>query len=150
MKLIRKLKQQERMQRIIIDTNVLVSALIQKSYPYFVVSDIFLDRNIEWCISDEVLKEYHNVLKRDKFSKYSGFTARAESILASIEEIATLFTPKIRLTIINDPDDNRFIELADESKADFLITGNTADFTFRNYKQTQIVSPKEYWETYRK
>lgn len=137
------------MQKIIIDTNVLVSALIQKSYPYFVVSGVFLDRNIEWCISEEVLKEYHNVLKRDKFSKYPGFTSRAENVLASIEEIATFFIPKTRLALINDPEDNRFIELAEESNADFIITGNTADFTFNSYKETKIVSPKEYWEHFR-
>jgi hypothetical protein len=38
------------------------------------------------------------------------------------------------------------LELADECVADFVITGNTNDFTFPEYKQTKIVSPKEYWE----
>jgi len=41
------------------------------------------------------------------------------------------------------------LELADECLADFVITGNTLDFTFPTYKNTKIISPKEYWEKYR-
>lgn len=40
------------------------------------------------------------------------------------------------------------LELADECKADFVITGNTTDFIFSTYKQTKIVTPKEYWENH--
>jgi len=41
------------------------------------------------------------------------------------------------------------LELADECGADFIITGNTNDFTFPLYKQTKIVTPKDYWENYK-
>jgi uncharacterized protein len=41
------------------------------------------------------------------------------------------------------------VELADECNAEFVITGNTKDFTFSTYKQTKIVTPKEYWESYK-
>jgi putative PIN family toxin of toxin-antitoxin system len=136
------------MQRIVIDTNVLVSALIQKSYPYLIISNLFLNKNIEWCVSDEVLQEYHDVLKRNKFSKYPGFLSKAEALLATIETTAIKFIPKIKLQIISDYDDNIFLELAAESKADFLITGNTNDFTLNSYKQTKIVTPREFWEKY--
>jgi predicted nucleic acid-binding protein len=40
------------------------------------------------------------------------------------------------------------LELADICSADFLITGNTNDFTFSQYKETKIVLPKEYWDNY--
>ena len=59
------------------------------------------------------------------------------------------FVPKKKLTIISDKDDNKLLELADECKADFLITGNTNDFTIKKYKRTKIVTPKEYWENFR-
>jgi predicted nucleic acid-binding protein len=38
------------------------------------------------------------------------------------------------------------LELAHECVADFIITGNKTDFTFNSYNQTQIVTPKQYWE----
>jgi len=41
------------------------------------------------------------------------------------------------------------LELAVESKADFIITGNTTDFTMTEFHGTRIVTPKEYWDLYR-
>jgi predicted nucleic acid-binding protein len=76
------------MQKIIIDTNVIVSSLIQRGYPYHIIFDLFID-------------------------------------------------------------DNKILELADECGADFVITGNSKDFTFPLYKQTKIVTPRDYWETYK-
>jgi predicted nucleic acid-binding protein len=60
-----------------------------------------------------------------------------------------MFKPKIKLQLISDTDDNMILELADECLADFVITGNTTDFIFPTYKETKIVSPKEYWEIHK-
>ncbi len=58
------------MQKIVIDTNVFVSSIIQRGYPYLIVNELFIEGKITLCISDEVLKEYYDVLKRRKFEKY--------------------------------------------------------------------------------
>ncbi|MCI4443513.1 MAG: hypothetical protein JHC39_08415 [Lentimicrobium sp.] len=79
----------------------------------------------------------------------SGFFSRAEAFLVEIETKATMFKPKIKLQLISDTDDNMILELADECLADFVITGNTTDFIFPTYKETKIVSPKEYWEIHK-
>ena len=42
------------------------------------------------------------------------------------------------------------LELADEYRSDFEINRNTTDFTFSSYKQTKIVTVKEYLETYKR
>ena len=133
------------MQRIVIDTNVFVSSLIQRGYPYLIVNE-FIDGKIDLCISDEIIQEYYLVFKRRKFQKYPDFINRVELLLADIESKATKFLPSKKLTIVSDKDDNKFLELALECKADFLITGNTNDFTIKKYKRTKIVTPKEYWE----
>ncbi|MDO9615821.1 MAG: putative toxin-antitoxin system toxin component, PIN family [Bacteroidota bacterium] len=137
------------MQKIIIDTNVLVSSLIQRNYPYFILYHYVLENLVEVCISDDLFKEYLDVLHRPKFSKYHDFSNNAESVLAQIEEKATMFYPTIRIDEIRDNADNRLLELAIESKADFIITGNTNDFTMTVFKGTKIVTPKEYWDNYR-
>ncbi len=136
------------MQKIILDTNVLVSALIQKSYPYYIVYNIFSGIEVELCISDPLMQEYYEVLNRRKFSRYPDFLIKAEGLLATIERKATIFKPSIILNIIGDLADNRLLELAEESEADFLITGNTNDLTISNYKETQIISPKDYYENH--
>lgn len=137
------------MQKIVIDTNVIVSSLIQKNYPYLIVNDLFIEAKFHLCISDELLKEYYEVLAREKFAKFPDFFAKAESLLSNIETKAIKFIPTIKLDLISDKDDNMILELADESDTDFVITGNTNDFTFSSYKNTKIVTPKEYWEFYK-
>ena len=136
------------MRKIIIDTNVLVSSIISRSYPYYIITSVFLDKNALWCISDDVISEYQNVLRREKFSRYIDFDFRAENLLASIDTHASIFSPQIKLTILDDPDDNKFLELAATCQADFLITGNTKDFTMNSFGKTKIITPKEYWENH--
>ena len=137
------------MQRIVIDTNVIISSLIQKSYPYTIVNELFIDDKIEMCVSEELMAEYYDVLRREKFARFHDFFSRAEALLAEIETKATMFNPKIRLNLISDADDNMVLELADECIADFVITGNTTDFIFPTYKETKIVTPREYWENHK-
>lgn len=136
------------MQRVVIDTNVIVSALIQKNYPYFVLKELFIEDKFQLCISDDLMSEYYEVLARPKFARFQGFSIRAEGLLVAIESKAIKFVPTIKLDIISDADDNKILELADKCKANFVITGNTTDFTFPEYKQTKIVTPKEYWDNY--
>jgi putative PIN family toxin of toxin-antitoxin system len=91
------------------------------------------------------MTEYFEVLQRPKFAKYQDFAIRAEILLADIETNATMYEPRIRLDLLSDKDDNMILELADECKADYIVTGNTNDFTLASYKDTQIVTPREYW-----
>jgi uncharacterized protein len=101
------------MQKIVIDTNVLVSSLIQRSYPYHIVIEIFSNDKIQVCLSDELFTEYFNVLNREKFSKFPDFIANAQALLIDIEKIAVRYIPTVRLEIIKDLDDNKLLELAE-------------------------------------
>lgn len=137
------------MQKIVIDTNVIVSSLIQRNYPYLIINDLFFEDRFQLCVSEELLDEYYEVLNRPKFSKFQDFFIKGESLLADIVTKSIKFKPTTKLDLISDKDDNMILELAEESKADFIITGNSSDFTFSNYKETKIVTPKEYWEFYK-
>ena len=110
------------MQKVIIDTNVIVSALIQQSYPHYIVYDRVLKKQFQLCLSEALLDEYRDVLFRPKFSRMNNFASNAEIILERFEEIAVFYEPKIRLDIIKDKSDNKLLELADECNAHFLIT----------------------------
>ena len=127
------------MQKIVIDTNVIVSSLIQKSYPYLIINELFVEDKFQLCISEELMAEYYEVLSRPKFIKYPDFYLRAEATLIDIERKAIKYKPNVKLNLISDKDDNMILELADECSADFVITGNTLDFTFPTYKNTKII-----------
>lgn len=122
--------------------------MIQKSYPYRIVYELLIEDKIQLCISEKLLYEYYEVLHRPKFSTYKDFLIRAETLLTTIMLKSKKFIPEIKLNIISDAKDNILLELADICSADFLITGNTNDFTFSQYKDTKIVTPKEYWDNY--
>jgi len=136
------------MQKIILDTNVIVSSLIQKNYPYLIV-DHCIEGNAIICLSNPILQEYLEVLGRPKFARFSDFKTNADFLIARLSEISEIYEPTTKLKIIKDEPDNRLLELAQISKADFIITGNTNDFTMEIYNGTKIVTPKEYWEEQR-
>lgn len=122
------------MQKVILDTNVVVSALIQKGYPHFIVFDHILEGYVKLCLSKTLLDEYCDVLARSKFSKIPDFKNNADIVLNRFIDTALFYEPKISLDIIKDKDDNMLLELACESNADFLITGNSLDFNITQYK----------------
>jgi putative PIN family toxin of toxin-antitoxin system len=137
------------MQKIIFDTNVLVSSIIQKNYPYLIVRELFFENKFSLCLSAQLMQEYWDVLFREKFRRYPDFYLEALNLLEEIENKSIAFPPKSHVDLLDDKDDNIFLELAGESEADFLITGNTNDFTISEYKKTLIVTPKQYWENHK-
>ncbi len=137
------------MQSIILDTNVVVSALISKnSPPSRIVDELVLNRKVELCTSDDIMAEYIEVLSREKFARYSDFKSRAQLLLNRLYEISAKFTPTTRIDIITDEGDNRFLELALAAQPGFLITGNTNDFTMQAIGSTRIVTPRDYCDLY--
>ena len=98
------------------------------------------------CLSKTLLDEYCDVLARPKFHKISNFKNNADIVLNRFIDMALFYDPQIYLDIIKDKDDNMLLELADESDADFLITGNSLDFNITQYKNTRVVSPRSFWE----
>jgi len=134
------------MQSVILDTNVVVSALIQKSHPHYIVYNYVLNEQVKLYLSQALINEYREVLARPKFTQITDFLINAEIVLSLFEKIALFCEPKIRLDIIKDKSDNKLLELADESNANFLITGNNVDFTMPHYKNTRIISPRRFWE----
>lgn len=136
------------MQKIILDTNVIVSSLIQKNYPFLIV-DYCIDGNATICLSNQILQEYIAVLGRPKFARFTDFKSNADFLITRLNELAEMHEPKIKLNIIADEPDNRLLELAQSCDADFIITGNTNDFTMNSHGKTKIVTPKIYWEEYK-
>ena len=61
------------MHKIILDTNVIISALISKSFPNQIISELVFMRKVELCLSVDIFQENQNVINRAKFSKYPKF-----------------------------------------------------------------------------
>lgn len=136
------------MQKLILDTNVIVSALISSSIPSKILYELVLTEKVEICLSEEVLSEYVEVLNREKFSKFANFKTKAEVVLNRLQEIATFYQTDRKIEVLTDTSDNKFLELAAVSAADYLTTGNTLDFTMTEFEYTRILTPREYWDNH--
>ncbi len=132
------------MLKVVLDTNVLVSALLNRDgLPAFILA-LARRRIIRLCLTVEIFEEYEAVLNRKKFRHIRN---DGLSVLSSLSKEALRVESNTRLNLIaNDPADNKFIECAVDAGADFLITGNNKHFPFRSYRKLQIVTPKEFIE----
>ncbi len=136
------------MQKVVIDTNIIVSSLITEGYPSKIIRRLILGREVTLCLSENVWNEYVEVLNRKKFSKYPLFQANAEIVLGRLYDLALHFRPDLNLEVIRDKADNKFLELAVFAEAGFLITGNSLDFNFKEFEKVKILSPSQYWLEY--
>lgn len=132
---------------IIIDTNVFISAIIgQNNFPRKIFDEIVLLNEMKICLSAQVLTEYQEVSCRDKFSKFKGFKERALTLIEKIKKIALFFEPQEKIVFLSDKDDDMFLELAVEANANYLVSGNTRDFTMKEFRGISILTPKEFYE----
>ncbi len=131
---------------IVIDTNVFISSIIgQLGYSRRIFDELVLTSEVKICLSEEVFEEYLEVANRKRFAKYPNFNAKANELLDHIRENSLWFQPKERIKILPDEDDDKFIELAVEACASYIITGNTNDFLIKTFREIKIYTPKEFY-----
>src|SRR5438132_632514 len=124
--------------RVVLDTNVIVSAYLnQEGMPFFILK-LGLVRIVQMYASEPVLAEYRELLHR---KSYPLNKRRATLLLQTIRAASVIVKPVGRLSETSDPDDNIFLECAQAAKAHYLITGNTGDFPLR-WKYTDIITPR--------
>lgn len=130
--------------KIIVDTNIIVSALIkQGSNPELILSLVLSGKFVQICISDDIFTEYREVLSYGKFKKHLD-SGKIKTLLSQIKRVGLQINPHIPVTESKDLSDNKFLECALEAKADFLITGNIKHFPSKKFRDTHIVTPKEF------
>lgn len=104
--------------KVVIDTNVLVSALSSKSVHHWLIQAL-LNEQFQLFVTDEILLEYEEVLK----SKYSETVAG--NFLIALNELPNVYFAHVYFhwNLINgDPDDNKFIDCYVAAGALYLVT----------------------------
>jgi putative PIN family toxin of toxin-antitoxin system len=128
--------------RVVLDTNVVVSALLKPGSLEDQVLRLGLAGRLRLCLSAETLAEYARVLPRPKFKLQPGELKQA---LARLRAASAMFSPVRTIGVSKDEPDNRFLECAEAAGATYLVTGNIKHFP-KQYKDTQIVSARRLLE----
>jgi putative PIN family toxin of toxin-antitoxin system len=111
--------------RVVIDSNVVVSAMLSPHAPPAQVIRLALQGDLGLLHDGRILAEYREVLSRPKF----GFdTGDARAILEGIEWIGESVFARPLSVELPDPDDLPFLEVATAAQADALVTGNARHY----------------------
>ena len=123
--------------RVVIDTNILVSAAIAGRKPASIITWIINQPDYEWVVSEEILAEYQEVLSRGKLKLTD---VQKERWFDLIQDSTKLIDISIEIDFPRDQKDAKFIACALSANADFLITGDR-DFTeVQSLENTLIIS----------
>jgi len=128
--------------KVAIDTNVLISAVLFKGEPAKLL-ELWKKSDLKFLISRQVLKEYIKVLS------YPKFRLSDEEIKYILEEELLPFVDPVNVVskvdiIKEDSDDNKFIALAIDGNADYIISGDVHLLRLKKFKGIDIVSVKEF------
>ncbi|MDZ8236551.1 MAG: putative toxin-antitoxin system toxin component, PIN family [Nostoc sp. ChiQUE01a] len=123
--------------KVVIDTNVLVSAVLKGRVPRIVIQFIFDNPEWEWIVSQEIVAEYKEVLSRPKFKL-------TDEVIASwweiIDTFPTLIDVNVEIDFPRDRKDAKFLACALAAGADFLITGDSDFKEAQTLVNTTIIS----------
>ncbi len=131
-----------RLTKVVLDTNVVVSAHLKAGGLEAFVLDLALASKLQLYVSPDVLAEYEEVLRRPCFRIDS---KKVTQSLRLIKKRAKKVKPTLTLSVSPDPDDNRFLECAEAAGADYLVTGNTRHFPAK-HRKTLVVNARQLIE----
>jgi len=129
--------------RVVFDTNVLVSAIGFGGKPWECLVVAFVG-DVEMITAPAALAEFERVLGYDRLP----FTeAEREQYPALLREEATVIEPSRSFRVVDDdPDDDLFLEIADDADAAYLVSGDPHLASVGRFRGIDIVTPATFLE----
>ena len=133
--------------RLVIDTNVFMQALSRKNQYHPILESIRYLMPHFLLVSNEIISEYYEIISRHFSEKALN---RIEIFIENSIKIITV-EPHYRFNLVStDPDDNKFVDCAICSNADFLITSDKHFDILKSvqFPKVNIISPEEFIKEY--
>lgn len=129
------------MKKVVLDTNVTISALFWKGPPR-VIYDLIRDGKLFMLLSAEMEKEFIRVLGYPKF----GLTAQEiPPFIRDLRMHSSFIETSSRIIAIPaDPTDNIFLDCAVDGKADYIISGDKHLLDLYSYNGVQILKARDF------
>jgi len=129
----------------VLDTNVLISAVIATGIPHEVVVEGY-DGEYRIVASQATIQEF-----RDTLQKYpERFGLDDDEIQTEVETLqyyAEIVAPDEALNVVDaDPDDDKFLEVAVTANADYVVSGDQHLLDIDSFRDIDIVAPREFYD----
>ena len=131
--------------RVVIDTNVLLSACISpKGAAFEALRQSFVKYDLTFTKQTygELTEKFDNQKLKPLI-----LSERKEALQNLLEERGKFFSPTFSLNLCRDPKDDKFISLAEQEKAKYLITGDKDLLSIKpELVSTKIITPRDFLE----
>lgn len=125
--------------RVVIDTNIFISGLVFGGLPRTV-----LQLSEEGAFTLVVVAPIQEEVKRILSEKFQWSEKEVAHALKKLWRTSRIVNPKVKLTICQDPDDDRVLECAVEAGADFVVSGDRHLLKLRKFHNIAIVTAREF------
>ena len=135
--------------RIVLDTNVMVSAILSPRSTSAQIIRLVLDGVVNLIISHDILDETLRVIRYPKLvklmKKNSVALKEVEYVIDRLSAIAVVTPGKLTLNVIrDDPSDNKILACAVEGEVDFIISGDRHLIELKEFQGIPIVNPATF------
>ena len=128
--------------RLILDTNILISAFVFKSETANIVVRHAAKKHT-LLFSESTFKELKSTLLKPKFAEHIELPT-IRNFLFNLVRIGEFVDPKIKIAECRDPKDNKFLELAVAGNADCIVTGDKDLLVLNMFRGIKIISPSDF------
>lgn len=129
--------------KIVLDTNVLINGFKDEySYEKKII-DAVISCEIEAYANRQTLQE--NRLISSQLIDNDEYKNQLNDLFAQINWVVN----RRQIRIVSDPEDNKILESAVESSADYLITSDNALLSIGKFQNVKIVNPAQFWANYK-
>ncbi len=131
--------------KVVLDTNVLISAVIATGTPHEVVVAGY-SGEYQILVSVATLMEFRETLHKypDRFGLSE---AEIQTEVETLRYFAEFVDPDVEFDIVDaDPDDNKFLEAAVAGKAEYVVSGDQHLLDIDSFRGIEIVTPRTFHE----
>lgn len=127
--------------KVVVDTNVLVSAVLRDRDPEVVVLFVASQGDIEWIVSSQIMAEYRGVLSRPKFALPNDLL---QEWLTLLDSLTIYCDVQLDFEFPRDRKDAKFLACAIAAEADYFITGDRDFNGAQKLLSTTILSVAQF------
>lgn len=140
------------MQRVVLDTNVIVSGTLTSGGPpasildawrkgrFLVIISEAIIEEVKKVLNDAVLRSAYPHLKNTHVGKLINLLRNQGHMVAGVLDISV---------IENDPDDDKFVVAALEGEAQYIVSGDVHLAQLKKYKGIRVITPTDFARRFR-